>query len=100
MTIWLIILGMALVTYGVRLLPLTSLDYSRLPSWMKRGLAYVPISVLSAIIGPSFVPSPNWGEFVLDERLLAGILAVVMAYFSRNTIATIGVGLAVLVALG
>lgn len=99
MTIWLTILGMAVVTYGVRLLPLTALNADALPQWVRRGLVYVPVAVLSAIIGPAFIPSKGWGAFALDAHLVAGIVAIGVAWYSKNTVLTIGVGMAVLLAL-
>jgi branched-subunit amino acid transport protein len=100
MNIWLIILGMALVTYGVRFLPLTVIDENALPRWARRGLTYVPIAVLSAIIAPEYVPSEDWFQYILDERLVAGIVAIGVAWFTRSTILTIIVGMVILIALG
>lgn len=99
MSIWLVIGGMALVTYGTRLLPLTAIDSNALPVWVRRGLAYVPVAVLSAIIGPSFVPHSSWGDVVLDERLLAGLVAVGVAWRYKNTVVTILVGMVALLVL-
>lgn len=100
MNIWLIILGMAVVTYGVRFLPLTVIKEEALPYWARRGLVYVPIAVLCAIIGPALLPSKAWFEFTVDAHLLAGVVAVAAAWFTRSTLATIFLGMGVLVALG
>lgn len=97
--IWLTILGMGLVTYGVRLLPFTFLREEMLPNWVRRGLNYVPVAVLSAIIGPEYLPSEKWGQFTVDAHLVAGIVAILVAWFSKNTILTILVGMAVLLIL-
>lgn len=99
MTIWLTIIGMAAVTYGVRVLPLTAVNADALPEWVRRGLAYVPVAVLSAIVGPAFLPSSAWGQFTIDAHLLAGAVAVGVAWYSKSTILTIVVGMAILLAL-
>lgn len=99
MTIWLIIFGMAVVTYGARLIPLTVLNEEALPTWARRGLTYVPIAVLSAIIGPAFIPHEQWGQFTFDARLLAGLVAIWVAYRTRNILVTIGVGILTLIIL-
>lgn len=99
MTIWLTILGMAVVTYGVRLLPLTALNADALPEWVRRGLVYVPVAVLSAIIGPAFVPSTGWGAFSIDAHLVAGVVAIGVAWYTKSTLLTIGVGMLVLLVL-
>lgn len=98
--IWLTIIGMGIVTYGVRLLPLTFLREEMLPNWVRRGLNYVPVAVLSAIIGPAYVPSEKWGYFELDAHLIAGVAAILTAWFSKNTILTITVGIAILLIFG
>lgn len=100
MEIWLTILGMAVVTYGTRLMPLTVVDENSLPLWARRGLKYVPIAVLSAIIGPAYVPSSNWLSLDIGVPLVAGLLAIVTAYLTQSTIITIVIGLAALVLLG
>lgn len=99
MTIWLTIFGMAIVTYGVRLVPLTFLDEESLPVWARRGLAYVPIAVLSAIIAPAYLPHEEWGQFTLDVRLIAGLIAILVAYRTQNILVTIGIGMAAFVVL-
>ncbi|HLA45478.1 MAG TPA: AzlD domain-containing protein [Aggregatilineales bacterium] len=99
MTIWLIILGMSIVTYGTRLLPLTLIDEEALPYLARRGLVYVPVAVLSAIIGPGFVPGKDWLHYTVDAHLLAGMVAIAVAWYTRNTIITIILGMVVLVLL-
>lgn len=99
MTIWLTILGMALVTFGTRWLPFTIVREENLPEWARRGLVYVPVAVLSAIIAPEFLPHTEWGKFIVDGHLVAGMVAIAVAWYSRNVLLTIGVGLLVLLLL-
>ncbi len=96
MNIWLIIFGMALVTYIPRLIPLTTTNEAWLPVWLKRALDYVPITVLSAIVGTELLPSEGWLNYTVDAHLLAGVVAIGIAWFTRNTIKTIIGGVAVL----
>ena len=90
---------MAIVTYGTRLMPLTFVDENALPMWMRRGLKYVPIAVLSAIIGPAYIPSSGWFSFDFGVPFAAGIVATIAAYFTHSTIITIIVGLVTYVLL-
>ena len=99
MTIWIIILGMAVVTYGPRTLPLTTISEDALPYWARRGLKYVPIAVLSAIIGPEFLPPGDWFEYTVDGHLVAGVVAIATAWFTKSSILPVVIGMAVLVAL-
>jgi branched-subunit amino acid transport protein len=100
MTIWLIILGMSLVTYGVRVLPLTVLREELLPPLVRSSLNYVPIAVLSAIISPEYLPSEDWFHYTIGAPLVAGCAAIMVAWFTKNVFATIAVGIALLVVLG
>ncbi len=100
MNIWLTILGMAAVTYSVRLLPLTMLKVETLPLWVKRALRYVPIAVLSAIVTPEYLPADGWFYYTVDAHLWAGIAAIAAAWFTHSTLLTIGIGMAVLLLLG
>lgn len=100
MKIWITILGMAIVTYGTRYSPMTIIREDALPTWARRGLAYVPVAVLCAIIGPAFLPHEKWGEFTIDAHLIAGIVAIAVAWYTRSTILTIVVGMALLLLLG
>ena len=99
MEIWLIILGMALVTYLPRLLPLTHLREETLPDWVKDSLQYVPIAVLSALVSVEFLPSPGWGQFTFDARLPAGLAALAIAWRTRSAILTIVGGMAIFLLL-
>lgn len=99
MNIWLIIGGMALVTYIPRVLPLLTLNEDMLPPLVRRALGYVPLAVLSAIIAPAYIPSEDWFQFTLDGHLVAGIGAIIAARVTKNTFATIAVGMAILIVL-
>jgi branched-subunit amino acid transport protein len=85
MTLWLTLLGMALVTFALRasflLLPPT-IDS---PPLLKRALRYVPAAVLTAIWAPEVL--------VMNEQLLAGVVAIAVAWRWNRTFATIAAGL-------
>lgn len=46
----LVIVGMALVTYGPRLFPLWTLAAKRLPAFLVTWLEYIPVAVLAAML--------------------------------------------------
>jgi branched-subunit amino acid transport protein len=94
--IWAIIIGMSIVTYGTRLLPLTTIREEMLPPRIRQGLTYVPVAVLSAIIAPEFIPSDGWFNYQVDAHLLAGVVAIGIAWYTRSTVFTIVAGMAVL----
>lgn len=99
MNIWIIIFGMAVVTYLPRVIPLTTIDEALLPNWIKRALYYVPIVVLSAIVGRELLPSEAWLHYRVDAHLVAGMVAIGIAWFTRSTILTVIVGVGILLFL-
>ena len=93
MTEVLLISGMMLVTFSVRLLPFALADRIRLPPLLARALHSVPIAVLSAIIAPAVV-IPK-GEVWLawnNPYLIAGFVSVVTAAVTRKLLLTIIIG--------
>lgn len=92
--ILLMIMGMALVTYLPRMLPLVVLSRFRLPPLLLRWLEFVPVAVLSALLAQ--------GLLVRDARLalpptqwdlLAAIPAFAAAIWTRSLMTTVLVGI-------
>jgi branched-subunit amino acid transport protein len=97
MTLWLVILGMAAITFYERASFLILPGDVKLPGFLLRALPYVPAAVLTAIWAPELllqngVPNLSLG----NERLLAGIAAIAVAWRWRVTFGTILAGLAAL----
>jgi len=98
--IWLVMLLGGLVTFGMRFSLIYLFGRFQVPETMRRALHYVPPAVLSAIIAPELFLSDGVLNVSLgNTRLLAGLAAVLTAWFSRNTLVTILAGMAVLLAL-
>ncbi len=101
MTVWLIILGMGLITYALRLSLIALLGRITLPPLVQRGLRFVPPAVLSAIIVPELLLSDGALSLSLaNTRLLAGIVAILVAWRTRNALLTIAAGMAAFWILG
>jgi branched-subunit amino acid transport protein len=97
MNIWLTILLAGLVTSATRLSFIFLLDKMIVPDWFRRGLRFVPVAVLSAIVLPELT-SPN-GTLNLSRhnfQLFAGMVAILVAWRTRNVILTILAGMAAL----
>ena len=93
---WLIILAMGLVTYAIRLSLIGVINQLTLPPIVMRGLRFVPPAVLSAIILPEVLqPAGSIDVSLANPRLLAGIIAALVAWRTRNIVATVVAGLAV-----
>lgn len=88
MTLWLTLIGMALVTFALRAAFLVLPPGIELPALFRRALRYVPAAVLTAIWAPEVL--------VKNEQLPAGVVAIAVAWRWRMTFATILAGLAAL----
>ena len=97
MNIWITIIIAGLVTFATRLSFILLLDRIKVPDWFRRGLRFVPVAVLSAIILPELT-SPNGSLFLSwrNPQLLAGIVAVLVAWKTKNVLLTIIAGMAAL----
>lgn len=93
--LWLAIGGMALVTFGVRYLPMLAARRMTLPPRLMDALRYVPVAVLSAIIAPAIL-YPNGVDLHIgldNPRLLAGIASALIMWRSKNLLLTIVLGM-------
>jgi branched-subunit amino acid transport protein len=94
MNYWLILIGMGLVTFGTRLLPIALLGRVEIPVIVQRALRFVPPAVLSAIVAPELLmPGGEFNLSLSNARLLAGVIATVVAWRTKNVLLTIAVGM-------
>ncbi|MCC7207887.1 MAG: AzlD domain-containing protein [Anaerolineae bacterium] len=91
---FLLVAGMALVTFGVRYPVLALLGRIPLPEPVFRALKYVPPAVLAAIIVPSWVlPDGTLDLRLTNDYLVAGIISALVAWRTRNVLLTIILGM-------
>lgn len=98
--VWLVMVGMGVVTFAIRLSMIVLLGRVGVPALVQRALRFVPPAVFSAIILPELLRPAgrldlSWG----NVRLLAGVLAAVVAWRTRNVLLSIAVGMVALWAL-
>jgi len=102
MSIWLVMLLGGLITFGIRfsLIYLLAEGRVQIPDGVRRALHYVPPAVLSALIFPDLFVSRDILDISLgNHRLLAGLIAISVAWFSKNTLLTILTGMLALTLL-
>lgn len=100
MNIWLVMLIGGLITFGMRFSLIFLFGRFEIPGTMRRALHYVPPAVLSAIIFPELLYHNNVFDLSLgNTRLIAGVIAILVAWFSKNTLLTILAGMAALLIL-
>lgn len=96
--IWAAIAGIGITTYAIRL----SFIYlfgriDAVPPRIQHVLRYVPAAVLAALVVPSVVTiQPTVAETLLDDRLIAGAIATLVAWRTEDVLYTIVVGMATL----
>ncbi|HEY5670061.1 MAG TPA: AzlD domain-containing protein [Anaerolineales bacterium] len=97
MTMWLVMLAAGLLTYLTRLSFIMLWGKINIPIWLLRSLRFVPPAVFTAIIFPElFLPQATLDISLGNARLIAGILAALVAWKTRNIVLTILVGMSVL----
>ena len=97
MNIWLVMLLGGLITFGMRFSLIYLFGRFQIPETMRKALHYVPAAVLSAIIFPElFLREGALNLSFENTRLLAGLVAILVAWFSKNTLVTIIAGMVAL----
>ncbi len=74
-------------------------NWFTVPPLLKRGLRFVPYAVLTAIFVPElvFAPPNNTLDVSLGNlRLLSGLVAVLIAYFTKSVLITVIIGMILL----
>ena len=97
MTLWLMLLIIGLITYAIRLSCIGLLGQREMPALLLKALRFVPITVLPAIILPQlFLRNNTLVLSVQNPRWIAGIIATIVAWRTRNVLLTILVGMVAL----
>ena len=97
MNIWLVMLFGGLLTFAIRFVLIYLFGKFEIPETMRKALYYVPPAVLSALVFPELLIREDVINVSLDNhRFYAGMLAIVVAWFSKNTLMTIVAGMAAL----
>lgn len=92
----LMVLGMMLVTFGVRYPVLALVGRLELAPRVQATLRFVPPAVLSAIVAPAvFAPQGELWLSVANSYLVAGAVAALVAWRTRNLLWTIVLGMGV-----
>ena len=93
--LWLIIIGMALVTILNRTGLMLLSGHFTLPPWLQRALRYAPCAALAAISLPDLLTISGQLNVSLDNlRLYAGAIGLIVAVTLRSTILTLVIGMA------
>lgn len=93
----LVLIVIGVITFGFRLSFIALMDKLRLPPLLQRALRFVPAAALTAIITPElFIHDGAIFLSPMNLRLIAGVIAIVVAWRTKNTLLTIAVGMVAL----
>ncbi len=100
LALWLTKSAAGAVTFALRLSFIALLGRIQIPPTLRQALRFVPAAVLTAVVIPLLFYKNGVLEVSLgNERLLAGLVAVLIAWRTRSVLFTLGGGMATLWAL-
>ncbi|ADZ91500.1 AzlD domain-containing protein [Marinomonas mediterranea] len=89
----LVIGGMFLVTYGIRVTLFMSAQKTVMPLWLDSCLKYVPVAVLTAIIMPMMLlPSGEINLGINNPWLIGGLVSFFVGVVFKKQLLTITLG--------
>jgi branched-subunit amino acid transport protein len=99
--LWSVTLVVGVLNYASRISFIAWFARNDIPPLLQRALRHVPVAMMAAIAVPAIVlVAPGKpGLDVHNARLMAGLAAGLVAWWSRSAVATIVVGMTVLWAL-
>lgn len=91
----LLILGMAIVTYLPRVLPLLVLSNRSIPAKVSKWMSFIPVSIFAALIFSDifFWQSQFNVNPLVNIKLLPSILVLLVAYKTKNLLWSMIVGI-------
>lgn len=97
LALWALFLAIGLGTFALRVSFIQAYGRLRIPHILNRALAYVPASVLAALVLPAVIYPTAGAEFDIGNgRLLAAVAAALVAWMSRSILLTLATGMGVL----
>jgi branched-subunit amino acid transport protein len=101
LSIWLFFLALAAGTFALRFSFIYLFGKMEMPDWLRRGLRFVPASVLAALVFPALTYPNGALDISLNNiHLLAGLGGALVAWRTKNVLWTIIVGMLLFWVLG
>ena len=98
--IWLVIIGLTVVTILMRSSFLMLGDHIPLPERLQHGLRYAPVCALIALVTPElFLAQGAFDLSITNPKLAAGLAAAAITLTTRSMIAAMAIGMLIFTAL-
>jgi branched-subunit amino acid transport protein len=99
-TIWAVVVGMAVLNFAVRFVPLAIVSRVALPKPIARWLLFVPISVMGALVASEVLrPDGVWTNPLTGPNVYAAIVTALVFRFTRSFLGATVAGMASFVLL-
>jgi branched-subunit amino acid transport protein len=97
MNLWLVVIVAGALTFLIRLSFISLPANWEMPHWAQRALSFVPPAVMTAIVFPELlVRDAHLAVNPDNHRLIAGVIAILVAWRFKKIMPTIIVGMAAL----
>lgn len=96
--IWIIIVGLGLGTYLIRLSFIGLVGDRPMPSWLLRLLRFTPVAVLPAVVAPMLLGAQAGP--LEPAKLIAALATLAMGFATRNVLYAILTGMGLFFGLG
>ncbi len=93
--LWFVIVTVGLLNYLSRLSFIAVFARRSMPPLLARALKYVPAAMLTALILPMILAAPA-SAAPFNPRVVAAIVAGIVAFYTHSTLKTLGAGMAAL----
>ncbi len=95
--IWLVVIISGFITFLIRFSLIGLWGKLKIPDLINRALIYIPPAVLAAIILPELMIREGQLDLsISNPRLVAGLVAIIVAWITKNVVVTILAGMGVL----
>ncbi|MET0440729.1 MAG: AzlD domain-containing protein [Casimicrobiaceae bacterium] len=94
--LWAVILVVGALNYLSRLSFIAFFARRTMPPMLARALRYVPAAMLTALVLPMVIDVTPQGLHPHTPKVIAAVIATVVAWFKLGTLWTLGVGMAAL----
>ena len=95
-TLWTVIIGLAVGSFLLRFLFVGFVGDRPMPEWLLRHLRYTAVAILPALVTPLVVWPAATGGVTDMPRLCAALVTLAAGWVTRNVIIAIGAGAATL----
>lgn len=88
-----LLIGVSLLTYLIRLLPIMYLSKKELPTWLKEWMKFIPAGIFAALIAPDiFTSNGSLSISFTNIKLISSFLVLLIALKTKSLGLSIFIG--------